>query len=221
MPTGYLGNDRTRRVGFSYRPAFGLVAPPPPASNPSTDINATASLRSVNYMVNHRCQPISQISSHLAVQRPARKGATKDRLCWSEKIRALKALIQLGEERSRPSQRCPSDRAEPDGAEPAARLKDRRPSHSRRSFSSSRVVGLKQATKSRRMPFCRMLPIVMVRDRGDLPITPPTSLPVGEDDDEPEDPNVPSLPLDHCLVAGPCRRVSTAAVATRPPKNTG
>src|SRR5262249_24095259 len=38
--------------------ALDLIAPPAPTSNPGANINVAASLRSVNYMVNHICEPI-------------------------------------------------------------------------------------------------------------------------------------------------------------------
>ena len=49
--------------GLRYHQAFGLIAPPAPTTHPGANINATASLQSVNYMVNHICQPIQSRSA--------------------------------------------------------------------------------------------------------------------------------------------------------------
>jgi len=37
----------------------------PPATNPNADLDTTTSFRSVNYMVNHICEPISPKSVHI------------------------------------------------------------------------------------------------------------------------------------------------------------
>src|ERR1700758_5336187 len=51
--------NRSRCVGFRNDPTFVFRPPPAPAPNPNADIDTTAALRSVNYMVNHICEPIS------------------------------------------------------------------------------------------------------------------------------------------------------------------
>ena len=43
--------------------AFDLIAPPASTANPSANINEAVSLRNVNYMVNHICEPIQSRSA--------------------------------------------------------------------------------------------------------------------------------------------------------------
>src|SRR5271154_1298845 len=63
VPSRHLRHNRARLIGLRYHQAFGLIAPPAPTANPGANINATASLRSVNYMVNHICEPIQSRSA--------------------------------------------------------------------------------------------------------------------------------------------------------------
>src|SRR5215472_177199 len=58
VPSRNFRHDCTRLIGFRDYLALDLIAPPAPTSNPGANINAAASLRSVNYMVNHICEPI-------------------------------------------------------------------------------------------------------------------------------------------------------------------
>src|SRR5512139_2367091 len=55
----YLRHHRARRKRLRDDPPLLRVAPPPPAANPDPDIHPTPRLRSVNYMVDHMCEPIS------------------------------------------------------------------------------------------------------------------------------------------------------------------
>jgi hypothetical protein len=59
VPTRDFRYDGSGRIRFRDDPALVLRAPPAPAPNPDADIDPTTPLRSVNYMVNHICQPIS------------------------------------------------------------------------------------------------------------------------------------------------------------------
>ena len=59
VPTRDLRCHRSGRVGFRDDPALVLRAPATAAPNPDPDIDTTAPLRTVNYMVNHICEPIS------------------------------------------------------------------------------------------------------------------------------------------------------------------
>ena len=52
VPTGDFRYHRSGRVGFRDDPAFVLRAPATAAPNPDPDIDETAPLRTVNYMVN-------------------------------------------------------------------------------------------------------------------------------------------------------------------------
>ncbi len=58
MPSRHFRNDCAGLIGFRDYLALDLIAPPPPTANTGANINAAASLRSVNYMVNHICEPI-------------------------------------------------------------------------------------------------------------------------------------------------------------------
>jgi hypothetical protein len=60
VPSRHFRHDRPRLIGLGDHLALGLVAPPAPTANPGANINAPASLRSVNYMVDHLCEPIHQ-----------------------------------------------------------------------------------------------------------------------------------------------------------------
>ena len=58
VPSRHFRHDYARLIGFRDYSALDLIAPPAPTANPGANINAAASLRSVNYMVNHICEPI-------------------------------------------------------------------------------------------------------------------------------------------------------------------
>jgi hypothetical protein len=58
VPSRHFRNDRARLIGFRDHSALGLTAPPATPADPGPNINAATSLRSVNYMLNHRCKPI-------------------------------------------------------------------------------------------------------------------------------------------------------------------
>ena len=62
VPTRHFRNDCSGRVRFREDPALVLVTPAAPPSHPDANIDAAASIRSVNYMVNHICEPISSKS---------------------------------------------------------------------------------------------------------------------------------------------------------------
>jgi hypothetical protein len=65
VPSRYFRHDCARLIGFRNYLALDLIAPPAPTTNSGPNINATAPLRSVNYMVNHICKPIRLVGSHL------------------------------------------------------------------------------------------------------------------------------------------------------------
>ena len=56
VPSRHFRHDYPRLIGFRDYLALDLIAPPAPTANPGANINAAASLRSVNYMVNHICR---------------------------------------------------------------------------------------------------------------------------------------------------------------------
>ncbi len=63
MPSRHFRHDYARLIGFRDYLALDLIAPPAPTANPGANINAAASFRSVNYMVNHICEPIQPRSA--------------------------------------------------------------------------------------------------------------------------------------------------------------
>ena len=59
VPPRNLANNRARRIRLRNNPPLLLSAPAPAPSNPDVNIDTAASIRSVNYIVNHICDPIS------------------------------------------------------------------------------------------------------------------------------------------------------------------
>ena len=65
MPPRHFRHDCAGLVGFRDYLALDLIAPPAPTANPGANINAAASLRSVNYIVNHICEPIQSRTGYI------------------------------------------------------------------------------------------------------------------------------------------------------------
>jgi SEC-C motif len=80
VPARNLGYHRARRVRCRNDPAFLFFAPAPTPTNADPDINPLTAIRCVNYMVDHMCEPIRQIGSHLAAPLPPHNVGPKDRL---------------------------------------------------------------------------------------------------------------------------------------------
>src|SRR5262245_49672255 len=57
VPARDLRDDRARRKRFGHDPSLNLVAPPPAAPRTDLDIDPPPWLRTVDYMVNHICEP--------------------------------------------------------------------------------------------------------------------------------------------------------------------
>src|SRR6266508_3920936 len=58
MPPRNLRHDCARCIRFRDDPSLILVAPPPPATDATANLEASARNGSVNYMVDHICEPI-------------------------------------------------------------------------------------------------------------------------------------------------------------------
>jgi hypothetical protein len=80
VPSRHFRHDYARLIGFRDYSALALIAPPAPTANPGANINAAASLRSVNYMVNHICEPIQSDGLHFPDQIARCKMGTEHRL---------------------------------------------------------------------------------------------------------------------------------------------
>jgi hypothetical protein len=63
VPSRHLRHNRARLIGLPDYLAFDLIAPPAPTANTRANINAAAVLRSLNYIVNHICEPIQSRSA--------------------------------------------------------------------------------------------------------------------------------------------------------------
>jgi hypothetical protein len=65
MPACHLRHDRARRKRFRGDPPVVRVTPPSPATNATANLDAPSRRGSVNYMVNHMCEPMPSAGSHL------------------------------------------------------------------------------------------------------------------------------------------------------------
>ena len=75
MPARNLRHDRARCIRFRDDPSLILVAPPPPATDATANLDASARRGSVNYMVDHICEPIlSTRFASSALCRPPQDG---------------------------------------------------------------------------------------------------------------------------------------------------
>src|SRR5262245_13443271 len=65
MPAGHLRHDRARCKRFRDDPLLVRVTPPSPATNATANLDAPSRRGSVNYMVDHICEPMPSTGSHL------------------------------------------------------------------------------------------------------------------------------------------------------------
>jgi hypothetical protein len=65
MPACHLRHDRARRKRFRDDPPLARVTPPSPATNATANLDASARRGSVNYIVDHICEPMPSTGSHL------------------------------------------------------------------------------------------------------------------------------------------------------------
>src|SRR5262249_1313600 len=80
MPACHLRHDRPRRKRFRDDPSLVLVTPPPPATNATANLDAPSRRGSVNYMVDHICEPMPSTGSHLRTYAARCKMRAKHRL---------------------------------------------------------------------------------------------------------------------------------------------
>src|SRR5262245_46778439 len=65
MPACHLRHDRARCKRFRDDPLLVRVTPPSPATNATANLDAPSRRGSVNYMVDHICEPMPSTGSHL------------------------------------------------------------------------------------------------------------------------------------------------------------
>src|SRR5262245_29917909 len=65
MPACHRRHDRARRKRFRDDPPLVRVTPPSPATNATANLDAPSRRGSVNYMVDHICEPMPSTGSHL------------------------------------------------------------------------------------------------------------------------------------------------------------
>src|SRR5271166_4334012 len=58
VPARYLRDDHARCKRFGHDPSLDLIAPPPATTRTDLDVDPTPWLRTVDYMLNHICEPI-------------------------------------------------------------------------------------------------------------------------------------------------------------------
>src|SRR2546421_10803937 len=76
MPPRNLRHDCARCIRFRDDPSLILLAPPPPATDATANLDASARRGSVNYMVDHICEPIlSTPFASSELRRPPQDGA--------------------------------------------------------------------------------------------------------------------------------------------------
>jgi hypothetical protein len=65
MPARNLRHDRARRIKFRDDPSLIPVAPPRSATDATANLDASARRSSVNYLVDHICEPMPSTGSPL------------------------------------------------------------------------------------------------------------------------------------------------------------
>src|SRR5262245_7833442 len=84
MPAGHRRHDRARRKRFRDNPPLVRVTPPSPATNATANLDAPSTRGSVNYMVDHICEPMPSTGSHLPNYAARCKMGERHRLQWSD-----------------------------------------------------------------------------------------------------------------------------------------
>src|SRR5882762_1323524 len=80
VPARHLRHHRARRKRLRDDPPLLRAAPPPPATNPTANLNSPARRRSVNYIVDHVCEPIPSIGLASSRLRRAKQDGVKTSL---------------------------------------------------------------------------------------------------------------------------------------------
>src|ERR1700682_2090958 len=77
VPSRHLGNNRSREIGLRDDPALLFLGPTAPAPNASPDFYTATRPRTVKYIVDHICEPISPNRSTSADLSKSPQGAVK------------------------------------------------------------------------------------------------------------------------------------------------
>src|ERR1700730_813489 len=102
VPSRHLGNNRSREIGLRDDPALLFLGPTAPAPNASPDFYTATRPRTVKYIVDHICEPISPNRSTSADLSKSPQGAVKRPLTFDLPAQAIfsalsRALAPSGE----------------------------------------------------------------------------------------------------------------------------
>src|ERR1700682_5686554 len=86
VPSRHLGNNRSREIGLRDDPALLFLGPTAPAPNASPDFYTATRPRTVKYIVDHICEPISPNRSTSADLSKSPQGAVKRPLTHKKKV---------------------------------------------------------------------------------------------------------------------------------------
>ena len=89
MPACHLRHDHARRKQFRDDPPLVRVIPPSPATNATANLDAPSRRGSVNYMVDHICEPMPSTGSHFPNYAARCKMGERHRLRISDGVMRL------------------------------------------------------------------------------------------------------------------------------------
>ena len=96
MPACHLRHDRARRKQFRDDPPLVRVTPPSPATNATANLDAPSRRGSVNYMVDHICEPMPSTGSHLPnYAARCRRGAPKPVRHFSRYAMRVESRVEI------------------------------------------------------------------------------------------------------------------------------
>jgi hypothetical protein len=89
VPSRHLGNNCPREIGLRDDPALLFLGPTTPAANASPDFYTATRPRTVKYIVDHICEPISPNRSTSADLSKSPQGAVKRPLTVQEAVKLV------------------------------------------------------------------------------------------------------------------------------------
>src|SRR5262245_46171569 len=90
MSACHLRHDRARRKRFRDDPPLVRVTPPSPATNATANLDAPSRRESVNYIVDHICEPMPSTGSHLPNYAARCKMGKRHRLRYIEFVEGVR-----------------------------------------------------------------------------------------------------------------------------------